>query len=282
MRIKNATIFGINPKAKLTLEHFEGHMFTPIGELALESSGWVPVFEGSPFFATPGHALLMFMQEKKHIPSSAVDVKLEERCADMEKALGFAPGKKQRKDLKEDIVDELLPRALATRRRTAVWIDRVKHRLVIDSTSQPVIDAVTKALVKMFDDLGVQDVSWPRTAVVTEWLIREPVGFTLDDEVALAYPGEHGKTVAFKASDLGADDVQLHIQKHGASVDTVAMTFDSRISFVMTDRAQLRRIKMLDVITSAAPAPDVDRFESEFLLTVLEVGNLIDALIAEA
>ena len=279
---KNATILGISPKFKFDTQRPKNLPFHPVTDLQLESSGWAPVRDGALTSGVGRHALMYFMQEKKHIPASAVETLVADKIAELEKAQGFAPGKKARKELKERVIDELLPRALATRRRTAVWLDLDKHRLVIDSTSSPVIDAVNRALIRCFEDIGIQDVSWPGPRVVTEWLIETPRDFDIDDEVELRYPGEHGKTVKFKAANLGGVDVQVHVQKGGASVEAIAMTYDSRISFVMTSNMQLRRIKALDVITSAETAKDVDRFYSEFTLIALELGNLIDVLIEEA
>ncbi len=280
MWLKNATVRGINPKFIMSAPVPAERQFIAPLDHEFGSSGWAPVFEGAYMFALPGHTLLYFLQEKKTVPASAVKRLAAARAAEMEKEQGFAPGKKMMKELRERITDEL-PRALSSQLRTAVWIDREKHRVVIDSTSNATIEAVEKLLTLTFPNLGLQDVSWPRAQVVTEWMFTEPEGFTVDDEVSLAYPGEAGKTVKFKAANLAGQDVLEHIQKGGAKVETLAMTFDSRMSFVMTDNCQLRRLKALDVLRDQETT-DVDRFTNDFTLMTLETGRLIDAVIAEA
>lgn len=283
---KNATIYGISPKAQFPVEQLQAARFVPVGSLQSSSSGFSPVRGDELAYKQGKHILLRFTVEKKHIPGSAVAVLLEDKCAELAREQGFPPGKKQRKELKERIVDELLPRALSTRRTTAVWIDQDQHRIVIDSPSDSLCDEIVRTLLKLFGEgagFGLQDARWPRAKVVTEWLNDEPpTGFTIDDAVQLQYPGEKGKRVKFDRADLDSADVQTHLAA-GAYVDSVAMTFSSRLSFIMTDGMRIRRIKALDIVQEGREAEkDVDRFDSDFALMTRELGCLIDALVAEA
>lgn len=269
---KNATVVGFKSKV-LDFTLLPGYV--PIMEAEAESSGWDDLT-----LVVGKQALAYFVQEKKHLPKSAVDSELELRCGAFEKSQKFAPGKRQRKEIKELVIDEMLPRAFPTKRRTAVWFDFEKQRIVIDSPSAPVIDAIQLSLNKTYENLGLQDIKWPAPKVVTEWLFEAPQDFTLDDAVTLQYPGEHGKVVKYLKADLADDDVLRHTQKHNAAVQSLAMTYDSRVSFVMTPDLQIRGIKALDVIQKVEK--DVDAVENDFVLMTLELGRLIDTLIAEA
>jgi recombination associated protein RdgC len=273
---KNASVFGIAKQKDLDLSLLSDNTFLPAEEA--ESSGWGEVRDGTLYFRTGNQILLQFMQEKKHIPKSAVDVKVDEWTTEQFNERGFVPGKKATKEKRGQIVDQLLPRALPTRRRTAVWIDLDKQRLVIDSTSWPVIDEVIRALVKAYEGLNIEDAKWPSHKVVTEWLVSQPDDFTTDDEVTLRYPGESGRVVKYTKANLDAVDVQNHVKTHEANVESMAMTFDSRISFIMTPNMMLRRIKALDVITSSEKVADVDAFENDFVLMAGELSRLFDVL----
>jgi recombination associated protein RdgC len=276
---KNATLLGFNPKA--TFAPLPDEMkFTPPSDLELKRSGWAPVRDDVLAYINNGHWLLNFTVEKKHMPAGAVKLVVNEKAAALEEAQGFAPGKKAMKDLKERVIDELLPRALSSRSTTRVWIDRAHGRIVIDSVSNAMIDEVQRALIKTFGDIGLQDVAWPRAKVITEWLEAAPCDFTSDDEVALQYPGERGKVVKYARADLGADDVQAHL-KAGASVQTMAMTYNDRISFVMTSDLQVRRIRPLDILKEG-DTKDVDKFDNDFVLMTGEMSALFNALAAEA
>jgi recombination associated protein RdgC len=281
MWLKNATIYGISPKAQFPIEQLQAARFVPVTELQLQSAGFSPV-QGELAYKQGKHTLLRFMIEKKHIPGSAVAVLVDEKCAELEKLQGFPPGKKGRKELKERVQDELLPRALSTRRTTAVWIDQDQHRIIIDSASNAVCDEIVKALIKLYPTIEFQDVRWPRAKVITAWLDDEaPADFTIDDAVALQYPGEQGKRVKFDRANLNDHDVQTHLAA-GAHVNSVAMTFSNRLSFVMTDNMRIRRIKALDILMDRDGVQEADRFASDFDLMTRELGVLIDSLVQEA
>lgn len=280
MWIKNATIIGYNPKAKVDWDLLNDNDFQPTSEQALGSAGWSPIHD-TLIYALGPQNLLHYTVEKKHIPASAVRLLVDQRAAEIEQAQGFAPGKVARKELKERIIDELLPRALTTRSTTQVWIDQVAHRIIIDSTSRTRIEDIQIALSKL-GDWGMADVAWPGTKTLTAWLEEAPADFTNDDQVSLQYPGQKGKTVKYGAADLYAADVQQNLAL-GASVTAMAMTYDDRISFVMTDNMQIKRIKPLEIIKETAKeAKDVDRFDSDFLLMTAELSQLINTLGEEA
>jgi recombination associated protein RdgC len=287
MWIKNATVYGISPKAQFPIEQLEAARFVPVGTHELMSSGFVPVRDDEIAYRQGKHILLRFKVEKKVIPASAVAAVVEARCKELEEQQGFPPGKKAKKELKERAFDELLPRALTTSRTTLIWIDQDQHRLVIDSTSNSACDDIIKVLLKYVqdsrNDLGLCDVSWPRAKVVTEWVKDEaPFEFSVDDAAVLRHPGERGKLVKYERAQLSGDDVSGQLGA-GAVVEAVAMTFASRLSFVMTQNSQLRKIKPLDVMQEGRDAEkDVDRFDADIALMTRELGILLDRLVQEA
>lgn len=280
---KNTTIIGFNRKATLDTI-LDEQRFTPPLDLEAQRSGWSPVRDDEYTYTNNGQLLLHFTVEKKHVPAGAVKLVAAEKQAEQEEQQGFPLGKKGRKELLERVRDELLPRALSSRSTTKVWIDRAAGRIVIDSCANAVVQEIQRALVKTFGDIGLCDVAWPRAKVLTSWLSETPADFTADDEVTLQYPGERGKLVKFQRADLGSHDVQQHVSLAArAAVQSMAMTYAAKISFVMTDNAQLRRIRPLDILKeSAASAQDVDRFDNDFALMTGELSALFDALAAEA
>lgn len=284
MWFKNLAVFGINPRFKLAVDALKTQMFQPATSSQMRSEGFSPVRSDELAYTRDGNTLLRYTVEQKSIPSSAIAQLVADKAAEMEKTQGFAPGKKMLKELKERAIDELTPRALASRRSVLIWIDEVNCLLVIDSSSKPMIDSINRALIRLFENLGLCDVSWPRAAVITEWLVDEPQRFTLDAEAVLRYPGASGKVVSYKSTNLGDDDVQRHVQKHGATVENLAMTFDDKVSFVMTDNSQVLRVRPLEVLkeSDAATRNDDERFDNDFALMTGELALLIHALIREA
>jgi recombination associated protein RdgC len=276
---KSATVFEIQKPAdfKGLAEKLAACPFTPVGSLQAESFGFEPVHEGTLTFRSHNCELFRFTVEQKRIPKSAINVELKARCAAFEKEAGVPPGKKAKKELRERVVDDLLPRALPSRRSVLVWADYDSSRLVIDSTSNTTIDLFWKAFFKCVQtDIGTTD-KWLGARVLGEWLddlVNLPSTYSVDDAVKLEYP--NGAVVTFKKADLDTERVRGHLS-NGASVASLAMTYDSRLSFVVTPARQIRSIKPLDVLKERQVENDLDAFENDFVLMTGELRALFDS-----
>lgn len=170
----------------VTLEKALQHMqFVPTTGQQNKSVGWVPPRSDGGLFveSVNGQLIMRFMSETRQVPASVVQSRVDELAAIVETNSGRNPGKKQRRDLQEQAVAELLPNAFPRKRATWVWIDREKRRLIIDSTSTGTVDDIITALVKLVDGFVVE----PQKTVMThlpEWLVGwminvRPVTLTL-------------------------------------------------------------------------------------------------------
>ena len=229
--------------------------------------------------------LLMFRAEKKLLPASVVNQVTKARALEMEEQQGFKPGRKQLRELKEQVTDELLPRAFSIRRDTRVWIDPVNGWLVIDAASQTVADEVRSLLVKSIDQLPLANVHVAHSpvAAMTEWLLsgEAPGGFTVDQDAELRSTGEGGATVRYVGHALEADDMRRHIEA-GKQCMRLAMTWDDRVSFLLTPSLTIKRVTPLDVIKEAADPTaqnDDERFDSDAALMTGELARMLTDLV---
>jgi recombination associated protein RdgC len=69
-----------------------------------------------------GHWLLKLQREQRLLPGSVVTERVDELAEQIEHQTGRKPGKKARKDLKEQAAHELLPRAFTKTGATRVWM----------------------------------------------------------------------------------------------------------------------------------------------------------------
>jgi recombination associated protein RdgC len=209
----------------------------------------------------------------------------------MEEAQGFGVGKKAMKELKERVADELLPRAFGIESSTQIWIDPINGWLVIDAASPSKADEVVKLLLKAVDKLPLESLRVQRSpvAVMTEWLQADdaPSGFTVDQDATMRATGEGHATVKYVNHTLEADDVRRHIAA-GKQCTHMAMTWDSKISFVLTETLAIKGIKPLDVSkeNESSPKNGDERFDSDMALMTGELArmlaDLVEALGGEA
>jgi recombination associated protein RdgC len=230
-----------------------------------------------------GQWLLEFMIETKALPGSVVRRKVDERCAQIEATTGRKPGKKERRDLKEDITHELLPMAFARYARIAVWIDPSEHRLVINASNAARADEVVTSLVQSLEGFAVTQINTqiePASAM-SEWLSSQepPAGFTIDRECELKATDESKSVVRYAKHPLDIEEVRQHIAS-GKRPTRLAMTWDDRVSFELSEAMQIRKIVFLEGTADAAPGgKKEDNFDADAAIATGELGQLVPALL---
>lgn len=265
-------------------EVLEKHAFRGAEGLEMEASGWVPSFKGGPLaHRVERHFMLTLRTEKKLLPGSVIAQFVRAKAEELEEQQGFKPGRKQMRELKEQVTDELLPRAFGIHRDTRVWLDLENHLLIIDSSSTSVADQVRSALLKMTDiPLMSVELNLSPVAVMTSWLSANeaPTDFTIDQDVELRSNTNEKAAVRYVHHPLDGDDVRKHIEE-GKRSTKLAMTWRDRISFVLTEEFIIKRIVPLDILKDAAdPAEgEAERFDADFKLMTGELALLLKSVI---
>jgi recombination associated protein RdgC len=290
MWFKNLQIYRIAAPLGMTSEQLEEALakqaFTACSSLDMQTQGWIsPRDNGMLAHSVDRQMLLQLGTEKKLLPSTVINQVSKARAAELEEQQGFKPGRKQMKEIKEQVTDELLPRAFSIRRTTSVWIDPVNHWLVVDAASPAKADEVFKTLLKSVDKLplGTLRVERSPVAAMTDWLAADeaPSGFTVDQDTELRAAGEGKATVRYVRHTLEADDVRRHIAA-GKQCTRLAMTWSDRVSFVLTEALTLKRVAPLDVLKENADAltqNDDERFDTDFALMTGELNRMLADLV---
>ena len=195
------------------------------------------------------------------------------------------------REIKERVFDELLPRSHSLRSNTWCWIDPVNGWLVVDTPSASKADDMIKFLLKAVDRMPVESWRVQRSpvGVMTAWLQDDeaPAGFTVDMDTELRATGESKAAVRYVRHTLEPTEVRGHIAA-GKQCTRLAMTWDSKISFVLHDCLAIKGIKPLDVMkeNNAIARNDQERFDGDFMLMTGELAKMLsdieDALGGEA
>lgn len=271
------------------LAMLERQQFAPTTDLQAESTGWAPVHEGYALaHEVQGHLLLRQRTESRVMPAKAIDLQVQEAAAKVEQAQGFKPGKKQRKEIREQVIDQMLPAAFRQQDDVLIWIDTYAGRQGIDSASSGPRDAAVGLLCQTIDHFALERLS-VRTAAagaMTAWLADDeaPDGFTIDTMADLRAAGEGAGAVQYVNRPLDPEEVRHHIES-GMQCTRLALTWQDRISFVLDDELVLKRIVPADVVqmdVERTAKTEAEEFEADFFLmaTTLRglVVDLVDAL----
>ncbi len=287
---KNALVYRIDqwepPTQAEIAQRLEGSRFAECGPTQPEAAGWVePRGEkhGALLESVAGQLILKLCSEAKPVPSGVVKQQLDAKLDQIEAETGRRPKGKAKRELKEQIVHELLPRAFPKRSSTLVWIDLAAQRVLIGVTSAKKADAIVTRLVELFGGLRLaplQTALSPATAM-SAWLSDKepPRGFSIDRECELKQPDSEKAAVRYARHTLEIDEVGEHI-KQGKLPTQLALTWNSRVSFVLTDALVLKKIKLLDVVLEGSGQGDADGgFDADVAITTGELRGLLPDLI---
>jgi recombination associated protein RdgC len=295
--IKNTFIYRIASSTLAPLpeaiaeESMVAHAFTPCGSTQEKSIGWVPPRgeeHGALLESVSGQWILKLMTESKKVPSQAVKDKVDEQCKSIEAQTGRKSGKKERRELAEDARMSLLPNAFPSRSATTIWIDPVARLVVIDAGSQSKADDAATMLVRSFGDLAMHHVNTQTSpaSAMAYWLVSKeaPQGFTVDRECELKAADESKAVVKYGRHALDIDEVGQHIAQ-GKLPTKLALTWNDRVSFVLTEGLQLKKISFLDLVFEdglSRADDDAHAFDTDVAISTGELSkmfaDLIDAL----
>lgn len=267
--------------------------FIACGATQPVSSGWTAprgTAHGPLLESVAGQWLLRLQTEQKVLPASVVKRRSDERVAQVEHATGRKPGKKETKEIKEQAVLELLPMAFTKQVAVLLWIDPQARLLMIDAASPGRADEAVTLLVKAADGLAALPLHTAESpvALMSDWLLNgePPAAFSVDRECELKSSDEAKSVVRYARHPLDIDEIRGHIGA-GKLPTRLAITWQGRVSLLLTDTMQLKKISFLDVVfEGAASAQKDDAFDADAAIATGELGHLIpdllDALGGEA
>ena len=284
-------VYRIAPGWAMEVETMEAALakmpFQPCGATQPESYGWAPPrgqAHGALVELVAGQRILRFMHESKAVPGSVVKRRLEERCAQIEEKEGRKPGRKESRELRDEIVQELLPMAFARTASVLVWLDLDQGRLVLDCASTGKADTLVSALVECLAGLQVSllNTQVSPQAAMTQWLTGNadewPAHFAPGREVELKSGDEMNSVVKFTRHPLDDEEMKRHIAQ-GKLPTQLALDWDGRVSFVLTEGTQLKKLTFLDgVFEEQAGAEDNGGFDSDVAIATGELAALITDL----
>lgn len=286
--LKNMTLYRIGPGWSPDLAALDAGLakqrFLPCAATQPASFGWVePRGQAhAPLVEVVGGQWLMKLQsEKKLLPASVVKRRVEERAQQIEQTTGRKPGKREQRDLKDEAVLALLPMAFTKQSAMLVWVDPLAGLLVVDTGSQARADEAVTALVQASEGLSVmllQTQTSPAVAMAG-WLGsgEAPAGFTVDRDCELKSADEMKSVVRYARHGLDTEDVRQHIGA-GKMPTRLAMTWNDRVSFVLADSLQLRRLAFLDVVFEGLADQDKG-FDADAAIATGELRQLIPELL---
>ncbi|MBQ0397122.1 recombination-associated protein RdgC [Providencia rettgeri] len=292
MWFKNILVYRLNRDLALSADDLEKQLaalaYHPCGSQDMMQTGWVSPMNGGDALthAAGNQILICAKKEEKILPSPVIKQELQDKIEKLEAEQGRKLKKTEKDSLKDEVVHALLPRAFSKFSKTYIWIDTVNQLIIVDAASAKRAEDNLALLRKSLGSLPVVPLTFkdPIELTLTEWIRSGslPQGFAVMDEAELKAILEEGGIIRCKKQDLISDEIANHIEA-GKLVTKLALDWEERIQFMLSDDGSLKRLKFSDTLKDQnddiAKEDYAQKFDADYVLMTGELSALIARLI---
>lgn len=273
----------------------ESARFQKAGVTQKLTTGWVsPLPSGGrtdeelPIAYQQGDRMMICLRrDEKMLPSSVVNDEVQTRIDEIELKQDRKVYRKEKLQLKDEVIIDLLPRAFVKSRRVYAYLCRQRNMLMVNATSAALAEELISSVRDALGSFPVKLVQTQESpmVVMTSWLTGDkPNGaFTLEDECELVNPMEDSNVVRCKSQDLLAEEIAVHLQA-GKQARKLALIWNDAVRIVVSADLTLSRLRFEDEVLERAadgsPDDEVAVFDQDFSVMTLELDAMIQQLLA--
>jgi recombination associated protein RdgC len=276
MWFKNALVYRLSKELENDLETLESQLaefsFTPCGSQDKQKFGWSAVIGDSLIHSVGTNLLLKARKEEKILPASVVKDQVESKVALAQTDESRALTKKEKDNIKEEVLIDLLPKAFTKSTFVPIAVLKKQGLVVVDSSSHTKAEEALALLRKSIGSLPVVP-AIPTEAIevtLTNWIKEDsaPANYEILLEAELKSVTDDSVLRA-KNQNLFSDEIKQHLELDKL-VTKLALQWDDKIEFVLADDGSIKRLKFADELKEEnddIPREDRDaRFDADMAL----------------
>lgn len=259
--------------------------FEPCGAWSEMSSGWESPAgdsDGSLSRRVDGADLLRLRTQARLLPRAAIEDALEVRIDEYRQRAGEEPTRRERRKLREQTRDELLPKAFVRSQRTNGFVIPSEGIIAIDTLSDLRAEHFLESLRAPLGGLDVAPLAFGRP--VGDLLMRIFLGdgpreFAPGGECRMRDPADSRATIRCVEIDLADANVRNHVRE-GMRLTHLGIEFNSVLSCTIDENGGIGKLHLVG-LDSNENFPDEDplaRLDAEFALLTGTMRQLLAAL----
>lgn len=284
MFFKNLTLYRLTQAvpafadAEALMEALETKPHREPASQEMATYGFVAPFKGEIIEQASGFILLAAKKTERILPGSVIRDELKEKIDRIESEQARKVYKRERDQIKDELIQELLPRTFKRSKVTFAMIMPAQGLIVVDTGSAKNAEDLLSTLREVIGSLPVRPVSTKiaPVATLTEWIKTEKAAddFYVLDECQLSDTHEDGGTVACKRQDLTSDEIQMHVST-GKLVTKLSISWQAKLHFSLDDKLSVRRLKFEDILVDQAEADGGDDAHGQLIASLIIMGGTL-------
>ena len=260
-------------------EKLQEHAFSPCKSQELSRYGWsspCKLLEQELVHEVQGFLMISSFKEEKILPGSVVKEMLSDKVSQIEHEQARKVYKKERDQLKDEIVLDLLPRAFSKYQKTFALIAPQQGWLVVDASSHKRAEELLSFLRGSLGSLPVAlpDVQHSPSAIMSHWLENHaeiPQHFEILDECELRDNLVEGGVIRIKGQQLEDDEFVAHLEA-GKRVVKLSVEWDEQLKFVIQDDLSIKRLKLTEQLQEQLAEENSEDEIAEFDTNMVQMG----------
>ncbi|MBD9398272.1 MULTISPECIES: recombination-associated protein RdgC [unclassified Pseudomonas] len=293
MWFRNLLVYRLTQDVDFDTEKLEAALAAkparPCASQELATYGFVAPFgkgEDAPLVhESQGFLLISARKEERILPGSVVKDAVKEKVDEIESEQMRKVYKKEREQIKDEIVQAFLPRAFIRKSATFAAIAPAQGLIIVNASSPKRAEDLLSTLREAIGSLPVRPltVKIAPSATMTDWVKAQQAAadFHVLDECELRDTHEDGGIVRCKRQDLTGEEVQLHMSS-GKQVTQLSLAWQDKLSFVLDDKLVVKRLKFEDLLQEQAEQDggddDLSQQDASFTLMMLTLIEFLPAL----
>ena len=285
MLFKNLILYRLPGHFSLTAADLEAALdrrpLQACGSFDLQTRGFIACgYEQRTLYTRGQQHLVALGVEQKLLPASIINQVAKERALALEQQQGHPVGRRQMRELKARVGDELRARALTRRRSTLAWLDLHAGWLVVNTASNSRAEELVETLRDALGTLPVQPLVTGHAPAgsMSAWLTHgDPPGrFALEQDLELQAIDGGGATIRYLRHPLNIAEIRAHLAS-GKAPTRLGLTWNGRISFVLYQNLHVKRVQFLDVYKddNGKGENPHEQFDIDFALMTGELSQLL-------
>ncbi len=261
------------------------YRFTECKSQELSRIGFTEPGDGIHFaLVAADNFLITARKEEKILPPKVIRKALAERVKQIENEQARKVYRKEKLQLKDEIVLDILPRAFSKYTDTRAIIMPKAGLIVVEAGS---FSQAEELLSLLRDALGSLHVAPPSVndspSVIMSGILKLAVRpsvlsqFKILDSCELKDPDEEGGTIKVKGDDLYSDEIIAHIEA-GKHVTSLALEWNYSYRFTLHEDLRIKGIKMTDELSAEvneeSSEDPIDRLRADVFLHSAKLENL--------